>query len=321
MASDGLSPSVLAVPTHGRAGTIELSVPRSLAAPGGSAHEAEHAGAEDGAAEHEVVGRLRGAIPEASSVKALVKSLRDGQLEEFVVAESPVDAAGWYRLRYDPEAVPAGAGDTSLCVQLHAHGDADPIAQSTAVLSPPPRTRIDLRVPRVASTPSEYAELERQITEDLESGAGALEGADERVIGEVADWLDVDPERLMLFQEARSLGQQTGVPAPVFYALGRDGSVPTLDELLGVPIYELRTAIEEAAADGVIDLEPLGDVHAVVDRLAAQIVEHATQAAPDGSGLGDVLAASGIQPEIISEVLYRVPGADRERIGVLGINR
>ena len=56
-------------------------------------------------------------------------------------------------------------------------------------LSPPPRTRIDLRVPRVASTPSEYAELERQITEDLESGAGALEGADERVIGEVADWL------------------------------------------------------------------------------------------------------------------------------------
>ena len=98
---------VLAVPTHGRAGTIELSVPRSLTAPGGSAHEAEHSGAEDSAAEHEVVGRLRGAIPEASSVKALVKSLRDGQLEEFVVAESPVDAAGWYRLRYDPE---AGAG-------------------------------------------------------------------------------------------------------------------------------------------------------------------------------------------------------------------
>ena len=119
----------------------------------------------------------------------------------------------------------------------------------------------------------------------------------------------------MLFQEARSLGQQTGVPAPVFYALGRDGSVPTLDELLDVPIYELRTAIEEAAADGVIDLEPLGDVHAVVDRLAAKIVEHATQAAPDGSGLGDVLAASGIQPEIISEVLCtyhrRVPGANR----------
>ena len=78
----------------------------------------------------------------------------------------------------------------------------------------------------------------------------------------------------------------------MFYALGRDGSVPTLDELLGVPIYELRTAIEEAAADGVIYLEPLGDVHAVVDWLAAQIVEHATQAAPDGSGLGYLLAAS-----------------------------
>jgi hypothetical protein len=189
-------------------------------------------------------------------------------------------------------------------VSLHQAGSAEPLAQSTPVLSAPQRTRIDVRAPRIASVASEYTELERQIGEDLETGLGALEGADESVIDEVSNWLDIDPEQLMLFQEALALERDTGVPAPVFYALGRGGAMPTLDHLLEVPVHELRTTIEEAAADGVIDLERIGDLDAVVDRLAAQIVEHAMQPDRGVRGqLGDVLAAAGIPAPTIAAVL------------------
>jgi hypothetical protein len=289
---------VRALPTHGRPETIELSVPRSLT-------PTNEAVVEDAPVEpHEIVGRIRGAIPEGSTVRAVVKSLRAGHIHEQVVAEGAVDATGWYRVRYDAASVSAEPGDTSLSVYMHAPGSVEPLAQSTPVLSAPQRTRIDVRAPRIASVPSEYVQLERQLAEDLERGIAALDDADESAIDEVSNWLDVDPEQLMLFQEARHLEQQTGVSAPVFYALGRSGTAPALDNLLDVPIHELRTTIEEAAADGVIDLESLGDVDTVVDRLAAQIVEHAMQPDQSGrAGLGEVLAAAGIPSPTIAEVL------------------
>ena len=291
---------VRALPVHGRPETIELSVPRSLT-------PASEAVIEDAPVEqNEVVGRIRGAIPEGSTVRAVVKSLREGRIHEQIVAEGAVDAAGWYRMRYNADSVSAAPGDTSLSVYLYAPGNANLLAQSTPVLSPPERTRIDLRAPRIVVAPSEYVELERQIAEDLDSGLAALEAADESAIDEVANWLDVDPERLTLFQEARALEQQTGVPAPVFYALGRSGTAPALDELLDVPIHELRTTIAEAAADGVIDLEPLGDVNSVVIRLARQIVEQAVQLdTNERGGLNEVLAAAGIPPSTIGDVLRR----------------
>ena len=294
---------VRALPAHGRPETLELSVPRSLT----TSDEAlpEHTIVEDTAAEqYEVVGRIRGTFPEASSVRALVKDLRDGHIQQHVVAEGAVDAAGWYRLSYDSTHIADAPGDISLSIHLHAPGHAEPIAQSAPVLSPPPRARIDLRAPRIATRPSEYALLERQIAEDLDRGLDALDGADESVIDEVSNWLDVDREQLLLLHDARSLEQQTGVPAPVFYALGRSGNTPSLDDLVDVPMAELHTTIEEAIADGLIDREPVGDLHAVVDRLATQIVEHAVQSDDhDRGGLVQVLAAAAIPPATISDTL------------------
>ena len=294
---------VRALPAHGRPETIELSVPRPLT----TADEAlpEHTIAPDTAAEqYEVVGRIKGTFPEASRVRALVKDLRDGQIQQHVVAEGTVDAAGWYRLSYDVTRIADAPGDTSLSIHLHAPGQEEPIAQSMPVLSPPSRTRIDLRAPRLATLPSEYALLERQIAEDLDRGIDALDGAGESVIDEVSTWLDVDREQLLLFHDARSLEQQTGVPSPVFYALGRTGTAPSLDDLVDVPVSELHTTIVEAIADGLIDREPLGDLHDVVERLASQIVEHAVQSDdPDRGGLVQVLAAADIPPAMISDTL------------------
>ena len=105
-----------------------------------------------------------------------------------------------------------------------------------------------------------------------------LDGAEDSVIDEVSEWLDVDPERLMLFQQARALESDTGLPAPLFYALGRSGTGPALEELLDVPMHELRTTVEEAVADGIVDAEPLGDLDSLVERLAHQVVDHATRA-------------------------------------------
>jgi hypothetical protein len=132
-----------------------------------------------------------------------------------------------------------------------------------------------------------------------------IEGADETVLEEVSAWLDVDSERLMLFQSARALESDTGLPAPMFYAMGRNGLGPSLDDFVDVPIHELRTTIEEAIAEGIVDADQFSDLDSLVDQLAQQILEHATRAdrPPAEPGLTEVLSAADIPTETIKQVL------------------
>jgi hypothetical protein len=163
----------------------------------------------------------------------------------------------------------------------------------------------DLRPRRTTSGPSEYALFERLIAEGLETGVAGLESADESVIDEVSEWLDVDAERLTMFQEAQALGVDTGLPAPMFYALGRSGMGMSLEDLQDVPIHELRTTVEEAAAHGVVGREILDNLESLVEQLAHQIVEHGSRPGGPRSGLGEVLAAADLPSEAIEQVLGR----------------
>ncbi len=109
------------------------------------------------------------------------------------------------------------------------------IAESTPVVSPARRTRVDLRPRRVSVGPSEYVLLERRITEQLETGVAGIDRVDASALEEVSGWIDVDAERLMMFQQAQALENETGLPGSVFYALGRTGTGIALDDLLDVP--------------------------------------------------------------------------------------
>jgi receptor-binding and translocation channel-forming TcA subunit of Tc toxin/ABC toxin-like protein/neuraminidase-like protein/PA14 domain-containing protein len=251
----------------------------------------------------EVTGQVRGPVPEAATVRAVLVTLHERVLDEHVVGEALADEAGRYRILYQcpPQ---AAESDTSLVVRLYS-SSGDLVGQSAPLLSPPRQARINVRPGRPSEIPSEYALLDREIADALETGASAIEGAEETVIGEVAEWLDIDADRLALFERSRALEDDTGLPASMFYAMGRSGLGTSLDDLVEVPIHELRTTLHEAIADRIVDAEPLGNVDALVDQLGHQVIEHAVRAdrEPAEPGLQEILAAADLPQDTITRVL------------------
>src|SRR5262245_38427811 len=252
---------------------------------------------------HEVLGQVKGTVPEGATVRAVLTRLHERVLDEQVVGEAVVDEGGWYQVQYQRPA-PQSESDSSLTVRLYAP-NGELLGESVPVLSPPRRAQIHLRPTRIPAVPSEYALLEREISDGLESGMAGIEGADESVLEEVSAWLDVDSERLMLFQNARALESDTGLPAPMFYAMGRNGLGPSPDDLVDVPIHELRTTIEEAIADGIVDADQFTNLDSLVDQLAQQIIEYATRTDRQSvePGLAEILSAADIPAETITRVL------------------
>ena len=251
----------------------------------------------------EVTGQVKGAVPDGATVRAVVTTLHERVLDEQVVGEASLDEGGWYQMQYQRPATHSES-DTSLTVRLYSP-NGELLGESVPVLSPPQRAQIHLRPRRASAVPSEYTLLEREVADGLESGMTAIEGAAEAVLEEVSAWLDVDSERLALLQQARALESDTGLPAPMFYAMGRSGLGPSLDELVDVPIHELRTTIDEAIAEGIVDADRFSTPDALIDRLAEQIVEHATRAdrQPAEPGLTEILSAADIPAETIKRVL------------------
>ena len=255
----------------------------------------------------EVSGRVRGPLPDRPSVHAVLTTLREGALAEEVVGEAPVDEAGEYRMSYPrPDLASAAGADVSLRVRvLDASGE--PVAESAPLLAPTARERIDVRLPHAPAGPSEYAFFERQLAEGLTAGLASLEGADEEVLQEVAEWLEVDPAQLALFKQARALEGETALPGSAFYALGRGGLGLEAEDLVDVPVHELRTTVEEAVAAGVVDAEALGEMDALVERLARHVVDEAVRPGREARspGLAEVLAAADLPPATIAGVLAR----------------
>ncbi len=257
----------------------------------------------------EVAGQVHGALHEGESVQAVLTTLREGTLDERVVGEAPVETGGSYRLTYEPPAPSDRPSDTSLSVRLYA-SSGERIGESAPVLAPEAQTRIDLRPWRSGGGPSEYALFEHHVASSLEAGLGGIEGADESVIDEVATWLDVDASHLQLFQRARALESETGLPGPMYYALGRSGLRLSSEDLLDLPVHELRTTLEEALGDGIVDADALGDPSELSERLAAHVLEDALRPGREGGqpGLVEVLAAADLPTEAIEHVLQRYQG-------------
>lgn len=277
---------------------IELQVPRDAGVP-----EAAEPALGPLPARCEVRGRARGPLLDHLRAEAVVTTLAAGALREEVVAEGAVNAAGWYRLQWQP--ADAGASrSASLTVRLRDATGA-PIAESAPLLSPPSSTRIDLRIPADTAGPSELALLEQRAASALEGGLAALDGLAPEVIGEVAGWLDVEPERLRLLQRARALGAETDLPPAVFYALGRSGLSPELADLADASLGALRLAADEAVDSGIVDGAALDDPGPLLEAVAARALDAALASRGTSEpGLGDVLAAADLPEETIHDVLH-----------------
>ena len=172
---------VQALPASGRAETIELSVPRSPA--GASSLSSDFADLDsppepDPAARGTVAGRIRGAVPEGARVRAVVRTLRDGSIDEQVAAEAIVDDDGRYQLSYDRPGTD-DRSDNSLHIQLYGADGEALIAESAPLLGPPAQARVYVRTRPGGPGLSEYALIEQQLGEGLRSGVSGLEGVDE----------------------------------------------------------------------------------------------------------------------------------------------
>ena len=96
------------------------------------------------------------------------------------------------------------------------------------------------------------------------------------MIEEVSDWLDVDPDRLRLFQEREALGKDAGLPPPMFYASRRGGAPGAPDDLArgAGP----RAAHDDPRRPPTASSTANVGCDATVDRLADYVVERALRA-------------------------------------------
>ena len=269
--------------------------------------ESESADERIGAETGEITGSVSGSVPEGSIARGVQRTLQHAAVVENVIAESEVDSTGAFRLEYLRPAGTPSVADASVHVRIVAP-DGATIATSAPMSWPPENgtAHLELQSAHQSNQSSEYAILEAEIG-SLESGVDALEGAEDSVVEEVSQWLDVDADRLQLFQVSRELERETDIPAAAFYALGRSGAGPELDDLIDVPVHELRSTLEDAVREGIIEAASLGDVEVLSTRLAERILEQAVSEDREASepGIADVLAAADLPTEVVRGVLQR----------------
>ena len=171
---------------------------------------------------------MRGPVPEGATAVAIIRTLSLGSLGEDVVAEGPVNAAGWFRLRYTCPA--HGPSATDLCLEVRVRAaDGEWVAQSAPVLAPARRATIHLQVHARRAGACEVVRVEQRIGSRLECGVAGIDALEPDALEEVAEWIDLPPERLALFQQARRCELPPDLPASFFYALGRTRAPLELD--------------------------------------------------------------------------------------------
>ncbi|HEX8109972.1 MAG TPA: hypothetical protein VF516_19710, partial [Kofleriaceae bacterium] len=283
---------------------IELCVPRNPEDAGALAGDAIES--QDGGGRAEVWGRVEGVVPEDAVVEAVLRTLSGGSaIERRVVGQAAPNEAGWFRVRYERSGGGGRSPDAAISVRLRG-ADGSLLAETAPVLARAPRLRMDLGPVTGRSGPSEYILIERRLAGGLGAGAAAVEALDGEELSEVATWIEVEPERLALFRQARALEAETGLPGALFYGLGRGGLGMTLESLADVPLHVVETTIKEAVADGVTCQTLLPDLDPLLERLASEVVDHVLRAdrAPVPAGrLGDVLSAAGLPGETVRRVL------------------
>jgi|GEM_PF-1982115 len=255
-----------------------------------------------------VHGELTGVVPAGARVQAVVRTLDHGAVHERAVGEVKVDDDGDYRLIYRRPS--HGEMERSSLVVKLLDSDGAAVMESAPLLHPEGLARLDLHTSSIESVP-ELQRLRSAVQEELPEGVSALHGLDDDTLDEVAGWLDIEEDHLMLLVRTEELEAATGAPASLMYALGRAGLPTELEALVDVPTHELRATLEGSIADGVI--EPTREVtdeslarltNAVADRVIGQ------DGPTMGWGFGEALACADLPREQIRDLLRAYQARD-----------
>ena len=259
---------------------------------------------------HEVYGQIRGARMAGTKVRALLYTLLDDDsqqnIKQKIVSETLVDDSGSYTLNFDSPV--HDSPDSMVSMELQLYGPSEELLfKSDPVNLHRQRNRVDLQMPGVARGSSEYELLEDRLHSEIEEGSAILDGLSAEALFELADEIDLEPERLALLQKVRVLEAETGLPASIFYALGHSGLSIELEELIDVPRSELRATIVSAVDDEIIDESTLDNIESLLIQLSEKVIERVLEVdqAPINSGLGESLAAADLPREVIRQVLER----------------
>ena len=258
---------------------------------------------------HEVYGRVRGPLVVGAKIRAVVYSLSgdssEQEIKQEIVGETPVDESGGYRLEYDlPQ--DATAAVTSLQVQLLGPDDRL-LVESDPLDILRHRLRVDLRISGGVNGPCEYELIEDRLYREREAGPAVLDGLSSDALFELADAIDVEPERLALLQRVRALEVETGVSGPIFYALGRNGLSIELEDLIDVPLSELRATIVASVDDQIVDETTLQGIAGRLARLSELVLDRVLEADQPSiiAGLGEILASADVPRDVLRKVLAR----------------
>jgi hypothetical protein len=284
---------------------VQFFVPSTMShrSRGGEAADSRHE-------RHEVHGRVWGPIIGGANIRGVLYALRsDGsehRIEQEIAGETPVDKSGLFHLQYNPSAHNSTASVTSLELQLRGPED-ELLVESAPVDITRQHIRVDLRMPGGDRGPSEYELLEDRFHSEIEAGSAILDGLSPDALFELADEIDVEPERLALLQRVRALEAETGLPAPIFYALGSNGLSVELVDLIDVPQSELRATINAAIDDEIISETMTQDVDTLLAQLSESVVEQVLEADQSsmGTGFGEILASADLPREVVREMLGR----------------
>jgi len=255
---------------------------------------------------HEVRGRIVGEVPEGCRVHARWGLLAGSMVEEHEVGQAAINDAGWFRLRVSPPVAGVRPSHTRLVIEVRG-SDGVSLVESEPIVAPPARVELELELPDGPRPASEHAELQQLVAAELAGGMAALDGLDAAALDEVAEWLEVEPERLLLLQHTRALEARTGLPGGLYYALGRSGLPVEPEALADVPLAELRTTLEEAVADAIVGPELLEGLDATLERLASVAIDALLDGgtASPSVGLGGLLASADVPAPVLRDVLHR----------------
>ncbi|MDX2019474.1 MAG: neuraminidase-like domain-containing protein [Deltaproteobacteria bacterium] len=270
---------------------------------------------DDSRSQRRVQGQVIGSLPPGAEAHIFIRTLRDGHIEERLVATAGISGEGDFSAPYD---IPTdGSRDWALQVKVIDEAGAL-VCASPPVFGPDTNAFVNLRVPHGSERRAcELTQIEQRLEEQLKDGLAAITQCQPEQLEELAQWLGVPAPRLHLLQQACALQDQTHAPRALFFALGHARSTISLADIQSASARDLRTAVQEAVADHIVDESVLSGL----DQHLARLIDLYLATEAERPPLWTMLEAADLPEETIKHVLGFAGGIEPESPTVNGTQR
>jgi hypothetical protein len=226
-----------------------------------------------------VIGRVSHRDTRLPLSDVVIEAFDAGSVGERALGRSTTDQHGRYEMAYTVLDLAEGEAGVSLAIRAMLPGGAV-LATSEVQHNAPTNSVIDLVLDATSSGAAEY----QRLLADLE-----LPGVE----------LPHQPELVELLREATRRSGETGIPAELLYALGRESLPLDPTALLSRDPGELPSALEGAARRGILSMPALAAA-AELDRRLPQLTARYTELARMGDAAG-----VAIPPQLVSALAAR----------------